>query len=328
MSLSLFLMEVGRPVAYYPRLARFLGSVNAAILLSQLYYWHPRNESDLGTHKSSDQLMEETGLSYREQVTARKQLRDAGFLIETPQRLKHRIYFRLDTDAIDAAFEAWSEAQTKAQFPNDENAVGEQPKAQSGDDAKRSPGTAESSFVEQPKAHSVINTETTHKTTTETTAYISPTTADAAVAGAPAAEAEDPRTEAFKALCRETWQAYADAYLVRYKTEPVRNGRANKTVVNLVKRLGAEAPGVARFFVERVFQDFVVRRCHSIGDLLAQCESYRTQWVRDQAVTTESARQADRTASNANAAQGAAEKALAIVAARKQAAEQKGGGHA
>ena len=136
------------------------------------------------------------------------------------------------------------------------------------------------------------------------------------------------RTEAFKALCRETWKAYADAYLVRYKTEPVRNGKANTTVVNLVKRLGAEAPGVARFFVERVFQDFVVRRCHSIGDLLAQCESYRTQWARDQAVTTESARQVDRTASNANAAKGAAEKALAIVAARKQAAEQKGGGHA
>lgn len=136
------------------------------------------------------------------------------------------------------------------------------------------------------------------------------------------------RTEAFKTLCRETWNAYANAYLVRYSTEPVRNGKANTTVVNLVKRLGAEAPGVARFFVERVFQDFVVRRCHSIGDLLAQCESYRTQWARDQAVTTEGARQTDRTASNANAAQGAAEKALAIVAARKQAAEQKGGGHA
>ena len=77
MSLSASLTNVGHPVAYYPRLARFFGSVNVAILFAQLHYWSQRGESDLGTHKSSEQFTEETGLSYREQVTARKQLRDA-----------------------------------------------------------------------------------------------------------------------------------------------------------------------------------------------------------------------------------------------------------
>jgi phage antirepressor YoqD-like protein len=79
--------QCGHPVAYYPRLARFFGSVNVAILFAQLHYWSQRGESDLGTHKSSEQFTEETGLSYREQVTARKQLREAGFLIETHRRL-------------------------------------------------------------------------------------------------------------------------------------------------------------------------------------------------------------------------------------------------
>jgi hypothetical protein len=113
MSLSASLTNAGHPVAYYPRLARFFGSVNVAILFAQLHYWSQRGESDLGTHKSSEQFTEETGLSYREQVTARKQLREAGFLIETHRRLEHRVYYRLNLEAVDAAFDAWTEAQTK-----------------------------------------------------------------------------------------------------------------------------------------------------------------------------------------------------------------------
>ena len=171
--------------------------------------------------------------------------------------------------------------------------------------------------------------KTTTETTAETTADISSTTALAAVAGVSEAgfDAEQ-RKEAFAALCRQTWEAYANAYFVRYETEAVRNAKGNATVVNLVKRLGAEAPEVARFFVERVSEAFVVRRCHGIGDLLAQCEAYRTQWASGMAMTAEGARQTDRTASNANAAQGAAEKALAIVAARRAAAGQQGEDHA
>jgi hypothetical protein len=33
---------LGRPVAYYPELARFFGSVDAAILFAQLFYWRDR----------------------------------------------------------------------------------------------------------------------------------------------------------------------------------------------------------------------------------------------------------------------------------------------
>ncbi len=127
MSLIQSMRDVGRPMAYYPRLSRFFGSVNASIFFSQLAYWQDRTDSPLGTYKTSEEWEEETGLSYREQVTARKHLVAKGFLIETHKRLEHRVFYRLDLEAIDAAFGEW----TKRHFPNcafrsspnDENAV-------------------------------------------------------------------------------------------------------------------------------------------------------------------------------------------------------------
>ncbi|WP_302356653.1 hypothetical protein [Alcaligenes sp. YSL9] len=107
-------------------------------------YWDERSTDERGVHKESKQWEDETGLSYREQATARKKLRDLGLLIETPERLNHRIYYKLDREA----FNAWIESVSKdsepengelrnAHFPNDENAIGEQHIPHFGDDAKR-----------------------------------------------------------------------------------------------------------------------------------------------------------------------------------------------
>lgn len=160
MSLSVSLADVGRPVAYYPRLARFFGSVNAAILFAQLHYWSQCVDSELGVYKTSD---DETGLSYREQVTARKYLRSRNFLIETLRRLEHRVYYRLDMDAVDAAFDEWSQQQSA----NDENAVREKTKTQTENYAQRTPEPNESSSDELRQAQSVNSTEITNKTTAE-----------------------------------------------------------------------------------------------------------------------------------------------------------------
>lgn len=127
MSITESMKEVGRPIAYYPRLAKFFGSVNAAIFFSQLFYWQDRADSELGVFKTSEEWTEETGLSYREQVTARKHLVELGLLVETHKRLEHRIYFKLNLAAIDAAFGQWTEAQSpnceKRNPPSDENAI-------------------------------------------------------------------------------------------------------------------------------------------------------------------------------------------------------------
>lgn len=68
MKLSEALTGLGRPVAYFPELARFFGSISAAILFGQLFYWTDKAMHDF-TFKKSAELEEETGLSSREQQT-------------------------------------------------------------------------------------------------------------------------------------------------------------------------------------------------------------------------------------------------------------------
>ena len=102
MRASDFLRYTGRPIAYHPRLAKPLGSVNAAILFGQLVYWHDKTNNQLGVYKTALEIEEETGLSTKEQETARKKLKERGVLIETLKRLEHRLFFKIDFDAYDA----------------------------------------------------------------------------------------------------------------------------------------------------------------------------------------------------------------------------------
>ncbi|MGQ7937336.1 hypothetical protein [Paraburkholderia sp. D1E] len=95
------LRELGRPIAFYPQLSRYLGSVNASVLFCQIFYWQDKTTSELGVHKTSAELQAETGLSYEEQRAARTSLRATGVLIETEKRIEHKIYFRIDEDALE-----------------------------------------------------------------------------------------------------------------------------------------------------------------------------------------------------------------------------------
>lgn len=166
----------GRPLAYYPAMAKHVGGITAAIFLGQLMYWDERTDNELGVYKSMEQWEEETGLSHGEQRGARKKLRDLGLLVETNRRLEHRIYYKLDHDAFNAFFESAFKEEptkkaeeeevelasadtespqlTKAHLPNAEIAVGEQLKPQ---------------LADQPNLSSLIDTETTTETTTEIT---------------------------------------------------------------------------------------------------------------------------------------------------------------
>lgn len=178
---------IGRPIAYHAALARHVGGVATAIFLGQLMYWDEKTTDERGVHKESKQWEEETGLSYREQATARKKLRDLGLLIETPERLKHRIFYKLDREAFNAWIESVSELPEpengelpEAQSGNDENAIGGQHIPHFGDDAKRS------SLIE--------------KTTTETTTEITETDMSGS--------AEPNRRVLPSEKFQEFWQAY------------------------------------------------------------------------------------------------------------------------
>jgi hypothetical protein len=93
------LLDFGKPVAFYPGLVKRLGSVNAVLFFCQiLYYTGKERHPELGIYKTAAEIEQETGLTVKEQQTARKRLRAIGVLIETEKRLEHRIYYRLDLD--------------------------------------------------------------------------------------------------------------------------------------------------------------------------------------------------------------------------------------
>lgn len=108
MKLTDFLEDIGRPIAYYPSMRKITGSTNATVLLCQFIYWRGKEADPNGwLLKTSEEIEGETGLSYDEQKTARKQLKDAGFLEEHYARLDHQMKFRLDLDAINEAWAPW-----------------------------------------------------------------------------------------------------------------------------------------------------------------------------------------------------------------------------
>ena len=91
----------GKPIAYYPKLAKPLGGVNASILFSHFFYWHDKTQHELGVYRTAEEIELETGLSVQEQRTARAKLKARGILIETEKRIEHRIYYKLDLNAFD-----------------------------------------------------------------------------------------------------------------------------------------------------------------------------------------------------------------------------------
>jgi len=129
-----------------------------------------------------------------------------------------------------------------------------------------------------------------------------------------AEKALEEKKAAQKEVCRQTWSAYCEAYQERYRIEPVRNETTNSQVVLLVKRIGKEAPNIARFYVQRVSEQFVVGKCHPLGLLLNSAEGYHTQWATNQAMTGTRANQIDKSQSNYDAAG----EAKALIRARRE----------
>lgn len=125
MKLTDFLQDVGRPVAYYPALRRVTGSTNATIMLCQFIYWRGKEaDSDGWLYKTSDEIEEETGLSYGEQKTARRDLVSAGILEEHYARLDHQMRFKLNLYILNTKWglqETFIPESGKPQLGNEEN---------------------------------------------------------------------------------------------------------------------------------------------------------------------------------------------------------------
>lgn len=85
-----------RPIAFQRAFVDLTGSVQAALMLSQAYYWHLRtSDPDGWFYKSASDWTLETGLSRREQEGCRKQLRGAGFWEEKLRGVPATCHFRI-----------------------------------------------------------------------------------------------------------------------------------------------------------------------------------------------------------------------------------------
>lgn len=170
---------LGRPIAYHPKLAKLLGSVNAAILFGQLVYWSDKTNHELGIYKTAEQIEEETGLSPKEQKTARAKLVKLKVLTETHRRLEHRLYFKIDFAVYDefvlqylAKSDTENPENTDENSGNDQSENTETRKRNSGIDKSAvrevtNPQPADTPNVDSYKGALDYNTRLQHKTTTK-----------------------------------------------------------------------------------------------------------------------------------------------------------------
>lgn len=106
-------------VSFSPALASLVGR-NEALLLAQLLYWtnviEDEHERDGWFYKNSKEIEEETSLSYREQLTARKNLVFMKLISEETNRLEHVIFFKVNTGCVDDlidGFTAYAERRSE-----------------------------------------------------------------------------------------------------------------------------------------------------------------------------------------------------------------------
>jgi hypothetical protein len=97
---------LGRHIAFHRRLVDLTASVKAALLLSQTIYWtrHGRDIARTGGwfFKTTEQWKMETGLSAKEQATAREVLRELAILNEQRIGIPAKLHFRLCVDQLGA----------------------------------------------------------------------------------------------------------------------------------------------------------------------------------------------------------------------------------
>lgn len=163
MKLTDFLQDVGRPVAYYPSLRKITGSTNATILLCQFIYWRGKESDPNGwLYKTAEDIEQETGLSYGEQKTARRDLIAAGLLEEHYARLDHQMRFRLLLEAIN---EKWGTIETsipesgKPQFGNDANPLSLNESENTAENTTDSFFTAEENAQNEAKMKAILEAE-------------------------------------------------------------------------------------------------------------------------------------------------------------------------
>lgn len=95
-------------IAYRKIFFRITGTVDAALLLSQMWFWNKiaQKAGEKKFYKTREQWYTETGLSKYEQLQARERLRDLGYIRERKQKLDNNaevVWYYVQTGVVHKA---------------------------------------------------------------------------------------------------------------------------------------------------------------------------------------------------------------------------------
>lgn len=110
-----------RPVAFHRGFVTLTGSVTAALMLSQAVYWSQRSSHPAGWfYKTAEDWEQETGLTRREQETARKRLRHFVWWQEELHKANGvpTLYFRVDASGFSQMIASGFTNLCKPDLPN------------------------------------------------------------------------------------------------------------------------------------------------------------------------------------------------------------------
>ncbi|UUG68544.1 DNA replication initiator protein O [Acinetobacter phage TCUAN1] len=228
-----------QPIAFNKHYV-FLGcGINGALMLSQLVYWTSRTKDSEGwIFKTHHEWTQETGLTRREQDTARATLKSLKFISEKKMGVPRRVYYRVERENLYQALIEYSESIDINSMHNSAilNAQNSHTECTNAPDCMHESATLNAQI--RPS-----NTENTYREYTENTTDI--ICAESA-----------PKTQKFKAkdflLKNGVSEQTATEYLA------LRN-RKKKPVTQRALQLVFKQAQEAKLSNERVFQIIVVR---------------------------------------------------------------------
>lgn len=172
---------MSRPIAFNRAFVDLGLGMCGAMMLSQALYWRTRTKAPGGWfYKSQAEWQDETGMTRREQETARRRLSEAGLLEEKRKGVPARLHFRVNMEALEAALLALSsrmaESANQECTANKNNSLAESANLVCTDGAASMADSANQDCTEPPdksggKRQSIteITTETTAEITAERT---------------------------------------------------------------------------------------------------------------------------------------------------------------
>lgn len=163
-----------RPIAFNPVYVKIGCGINGALMLSQLVYWSSRTKNKDGwIFKTHEDWTDETGLTRREQDTARKTLKSLGFLSEKKQGVPCRVFFKVNHENLYKSLQEYAESLEPSQLHNSAKLDAQISQTSCTDAPNKNGGMRQTSMAECAQLVAQIRPSKTEITTENTTESVS-----------------------------------------------------------------------------------------------------------------------------------------------------------